>query len=281
MSIARLDGVEAILDALRLHESSAGVTKQACGALRSLAANGEARALVAVRSIRPDAPAYTCARSGQQSVHRATGRRGGFVGRAATSRFERRRGEAGLWSSLERGSERCGGAACTEVPDGLMDAFVCGRSGQQGVHREAWRRGNVARRAAPSRLECRGGEAGVRGPLESGSERYGVLRCSSRTCRLRRQMNAAENKVLIARLGGVEAVLGALRRHASNAGVVELACGALSNVAVSGEALARPSALSHGCTCVSTQRTPRCRSRVRVAWRWCWACCAVTRRLPV
>jgi hypothetical protein len=45
---------------------------------------------------------------------------------------------------------------------------------------------------------------------------------------------SADNKVSIARLGGVEAVLGALRRHQTSAAVAEQACGALRKLAVNG-----------------------------------------------
>ncbi len=51
-------------------------------------------------------------------------------------------------------------------------------------------------------------------------------------------MGAADNQVSIARLGGVEALLGTLRFHASTAGVAKQACGALSNLAVNGAARA-------------------------------------------
>ncbi len=47
-------------------------------------------------------------------------------------------------------------------------------------------------------------------------------------------MDAADTNVAIARLGGLGALLGALRRHESSAGVAEQACGALRNLAVNG-----------------------------------------------
>ena len=44
-----------------------------------------------------------------------------------------------------------------------------------------------------------------------------------------------DNQVSIARLGGLDAVLGALRRHEESAAVAEQACCALRNLAVNGE----------------------------------------------
>ena len=43
-----------------------------------------------------------------------------------------------------------------------------------------------------------------------------------------------DNTVTIARLGGLDAVLGALRRHEESAAVAEWACRALSNLALNG-----------------------------------------------
>ena len=40
MEIASLGGIELILTAMKEHKSSAGVQKQGCGALRTLALNG-------------------------------------------------------------------------------------------------------------------------------------------------------------------------------------------------------------------------------------------------
>ena len=50
---------------------------------------------------------------------------------------------------------------------------------------------------------------------------------------------SADNKVSIARLGGVEALLSALRRHEASVAVAEWACSALSGLAVNGERRAR------------------------------------------
>ncbi len=62
----------------------------------------------------------------------------------------------------------------------------------------------------------------------------GACAISSRdTCELTGHLSA-DNKVSIARLGGVEAVLGALRRHETSTAVAELACAALWNLAMNG-----------------------------------------------
>ena len=47
----------------------------------------------------------------------------------------------------------------------------------------------------------------------------------------------ADNKVLIAKEGGIRRLLAALDKHAEHAGVVERACGALGNIGNSDEAL--------------------------------------------
>jgi hypothetical protein len=49
---------------------------------------------------------------------------------------------------------------------------------------------------------------------------------------------SADNRVSIAPLGGVNAVLDCLRRHAPSAAVAEVACGALGNLALNGARVA-------------------------------------------
>ncbi len=48
------------------------------------------------------------------------------------------------------------------------------------------------------------------------------------------RVGAVDTQVSIARLGGLEALLSALRRHKSNAVVAKQACAALRNLAVNG-----------------------------------------------
>jgi hypothetical protein len=73
---------------------------------------------------------------------------------------------------------------------------------------------------------------------------------------------AADNQVSIARAGGLEAVVGALRRHETSAAVAEQACRTLCNLAANG-ALQR-AAMCDGCACADVVRS-RCCARCGVA----------------
>jgi hypothetical protein len=82
----------------------------------------------------------------------------------------------------------------------------------------------------------------VRLPQQTGRERDRCV-CSRRAPRPveiaafrthARNVLSADTRASITRLGGVEAVVGALRRHETSAAVSETACGALENLAVYG-----------------------------------------------
>ena len=59
-----------------------------------------------------------------------------------------------------------------------------------------------------------------------------LVSCAKRLC-------AAANRVPVARKGGIDAVVAAMRRHEDNAAVAEQGCAALCNIAADGRAATR------------------------------------------